>query len=57
MVLMRGFSRFKGGKVAIPSNFVREADLKEGDLVEVKIQGQSKPNAQYIIIRKRRAAR
>ncbi len=56
MALMRGFSRVdKDGKIAIPSNIRREAKLKEGQLVEVKVQGSRL--AQFITIKPCQAAR
>ena len=56
MALMRGFSRVdEKGKIPIPSNIRRETGLEEGELVELKVQGTQ--NAQFIIIKKRRAAR
>jgi len=56
MALMRAFAKVdKEGKIPIPSNIRREADLKEGQLVEIKVSG---PNgAQYIVIHKRDGAR
>lgn len=43
MTLMRAFSRVdKEGKIKLPSNIQRAADLKEGQLVELKIVGASR---------------
>ena len=43
MTLMRGFSRVdKDGRVVIPANIQRETNLKEGQLVELKVVGASK---------------
>jgi bifunctional DNA-binding transcriptional regulator/antitoxin component of YhaV-PrlF toxin-antitoxin module len=43
MTLMRGFSRVdKDGKIQIPTNIRHEADLGEGQLVEIKITGATK---------------
>ena len=56
MALMRGFSRVdKEGKIPIPSNIRREAELKAGQLVEIKVSGQNR--AQFITIHRRQAAR
>jgi len=43
MTLMRAFSRVdKGGKIKLPGNIQRAAELKEGQLVELKIVGASR---------------
>ena len=43
MSLMRSFSRVdKAGKIQLPGNIQRAADLKEGQLVELKIVGASR---------------
>ena len=43
MTLMRAFSKVdKDGKIALPGNIQRAADLKEGQLVELKIVGASR---------------
>jgi len=43
MALMRAFSRVdKEGNIKLPGNIQRAADLKEGQLVELKIVGASK---------------
>jgi len=43
MTLMRAFSKVdKGGKIKLPNNIQRAAQLKEGQLVELKITGASK---------------
>jgi len=56
MVLMRGFARVdKEGRIPIPKNMRRETELKEGQLVELKVQGTA--NAQFLVVRKRTTAR
>jgi len=56
MALMRAFARVdKEVKISIPKNIQRETDLKEGQLVEIKVSGQNR--AQFITIHKRQAAR
>lgn len=53
MTLMRAFSKVdKEGKVAIPGNIQREASLKEGQLVELKIVGASAKKSVLITARK-----
>lgn len=43
MTLMRAFSRMdKDGKIKLPGNIQRAAELKEGQLVELKIVGASR---------------
>ena len=43
MALMRAFSKIdKEGKIQLPGNIQRVADLKEGQLVELKIVGASR---------------
>ncbi len=43
MTLMRAFSKVdKEGKIQLPGNIQRAADLKEGQLVELKIVGASR---------------
>ena len=43
MTLMRSLSRVdKEGKIKLPGNIQRAADLKEGQLVELKIVGASR---------------
>jgi bifunctional DNA-binding transcriptional regulator/antitoxin component of YhaV-PrlF toxin-antitoxin module len=43
MTLMRAFSKVdKGGKIQLPGNIQRAAELKEGQLVELKIVGASR---------------
>ncbi len=43
MTLMRAFSKVdKEGKIQLPGNIQRAADLREGQLVELKIVGASK---------------
>jgi bifunctional DNA-binding transcriptional regulator/antitoxin component of YhaV-PrlF toxin-antitoxin module len=56
MTLMRAFSKVeKEGKIAIPGNIQREAGLKEGQLVELKILGASAKKS--ILITARKSAR
>jgi len=56
MALMRGFSKVNNeGCVSIPKNIRREAQLEEGQLVEIKLQGPEL--AQYITIKPRKQAR
>jgi AbrB family looped-hinge helix DNA binding protein len=56
MALMRAFSKVdKEGKISIPSNIRRQVDLKEGQLVEIKLAGGNR--AHHIVIHKRHAAR
>ncbi len=43
MTLLRAFSKVdKEGKIQLPGNIQRAADLREGQLVELKIVGASK---------------
>jgi bifunctional DNA-binding transcriptional regulator/antitoxin component of YhaV-PrlF toxin-antitoxin module len=43
MALVKAFSRVDGyGKVRLPSNIQREAGLREGQLIELKIVGSAK---------------
>jgi len=43
MTLMRALSRVdKEGKIKLPANIQRAADLKEGQMVELKITGASR---------------
>jgi len=43
MTLVRAFSKVeKDGKIKLPGNIQRAADLKEGELVELKIVGASR---------------
>ncbi|MDO9575863.1 MAG: hypothetical protein Q7J55_04985 [bacterium] len=56
MVLMRAFSKVdKDGKIKLPANIQRAADLKEGQLVELKIVGASKKKS--ILITSRESTR
>lgn len=56
MTLMRAFSKVdKEGKIQLPGNIQRAADLKEGQLVELKIMGASRKKS--ILITSRQAAR
>jgi bifunctional DNA-binding transcriptional regulator/antitoxin component of YhaV-PrlF toxin-antitoxin module len=53
VVLMRAFSKVdKDGKVKFPSNIQREAGLKEGQLVELKIIGASVNRSVLVTARK-----
>lgn len=52
MTLMRTFSKVdKEGKIQLPGNIQRVADLKEGQLVELKIMGASKKKSILITSR------
>lgn len=52
MALMRAFSKVdKEGKIPIPSNIRRQANLKEGEVVEIKVAGTA--NSQHIVINRR----
>jgi len=56
MTLMRAFSKIdKEGKIKLPNNIQREAGIKEGQLVELKIVGASAKKG--VLITARRAAR
>jgi len=56
MALMRAFAKVdKEGKIPIPDNIRREVDLKEGQMVEIKVSGPNR--AQFIVIHKRQSAR
>jgi len=53
MSLMRAFSKVdKDGKIKLPDNLQREAELKEGQLVELKIIGASAKKSVLITARK-----
>jgi len=55
MALMRVFSKIdKEGKLAIPRNIRREAGLKPGQLVEIKVTGSNQ--AHSLVIHKREPA-
>lgn len=55
MPLVKGLSRVdKDGRVAIPKNIRKEASLREGQLVEIKVKGSRL--AQYITIKAHRKA-
>ncbi|MBU4393385.1 MAG: hypothetical protein KJ920_13200 [Actinobacteria bacterium] len=56
MTLMRAFSRVdKEGKIQLPGNIQRAADLKTGQLVELKITGASRKKS--IIVTSREVVR
>jgi len=56
MALMRAFSKVdKDGKIKLPANIQRAADLKEGQLVELKIVGASRKKS--ILMTPREVAR
>ena len=56
MTLIRAFSKVdKDGKVKLPGNIQRAAELKEGQLVELKILGTSRKKG--ILITPREIAR
>ena len=53
MSLMRAFSKVdKDGKIKLPGNIQREVELKEGQLVELKIVGASAKKSVLITTRK-----
>ncbi len=53
MTLMRVFSKVdKDGKIKLPNNIQREAGLKEGQLVELKIVGASAKKSILVTVRK-----
>jgi len=55
-MLMRAFSKVdKAGKIQLPVNIQRAADLKEGQLVELKIVGASRKKS--ILVSTVRSAR
>jgi len=55
-MLMRAFSKVdKEGKIKLPDNIQRAADLKEGQLVELKIVGASAKKS--VLVTARKAAR
>jgi len=52
MVLVRAFSRVeKDGKIKLPGNIKREAGIKEGQLVELKIVGAGKKKNILVSVR------
>ena len=56
MTLMRAFSKVdKDGKIKLPGNIQRAADLKKGQLVELKVVGASRKK--NILITSREVAR
>ncbi|MBU2445881.1 MAG: hypothetical protein KJ666_09985 [Bacteroidetes bacterium] len=56
MTLIRTFSKVdKEGKIKLPGNIQRAANLKEGQLVELKIVGASKKK--NILVSARESAR
>jgi bifunctional DNA-binding transcriptional regulator/antitoxin component of YhaV-PrlF toxin-antitoxin module len=56
MTLMRAFSKVdKEGKIQLPNNIQRAAQLKEGQLVELKITGVSKKK--HVLISARSSTR
>lgn len=55
MALMRAFSKIDKGKIKLPGNIQREAGLKEGQLVELKIVGASRKK--NILVSARNSAR
>jgi len=55
-MLMRGFSRVDDkGRIPVPKNMRREAQLQPGQLIELKVMGAYP--AQYIMVRPRKVAR
>ena len=56
MTLMRAFSRVdKEGRIKLPGNIQRAADLKEGRIVELKVTGASRKKS--ILVTSREAVR
>ncbi len=56
MALMRAFAKVdEEGKISIPNNIRKEVDLKEGQMVEIKVSGPKR--AQFVVIHKRQSAR
>ncbi len=56
MPLIRAFTKVgKDGQITIPRNLRREVGLEPGQLVEIKLHGNSK--AQWLMLHKREAAR
>ena len=56
MTLLRSFSKVdKEGKIQLPGNIQRAADLKAGQLVELKITGASRKKG--ILVTSREIAR
>ena len=56
MALMRAFSKVdKEGKIKLPGNIQRAANLKEGQLVELKIVGASRKK--NVLVSSRSSAR
>lgn len=56
MTLMRGFSKVDAeGRIPIPKNMRREAKLRPGQLVEIKVQGAAP--AQFITVKARQTPR
>jgi len=52
MTLMRAFSKVgKDGKIKLPNNIQRAAQLKEGQLVELKITGASRKKSVLVTSR------
>jgi len=56
MALIRAFSKVdKDGRIKLPANIQRAADLKEGQLVELKVMGANRKKG--ILIASRENAR
>lgn len=52
MTLMRAFSKVdKDGKIKLPGNIQRAAELKEGRLVELKITGTTRKKSVLVTSR------
>ena len=52
MVLMRAFSKAeKDSKIKIPGNIKREAGIKEGQLIELKIGGAGRKKSILVSLR------
>jgi len=53
MTLMRAFSKVdKDGRIKIPGNIQRAAELKEDQLVELKVMGASRKKSVLVTSRK-----
>ena len=54
--LMRAFTKVgKDGRITVPRNLRREVGLETGQLIEIKLHGNTK--AQWLTVHKREAAR
>ncbi len=56
MPLMRVFTKVgKDGRITVPKNLRREAGLEPGQLIEIKLHGNT--GGQWLTVHKRKAAR